>query len=321
MSSTGFPAPIRRIASQFGPAFDQALGAERPDLQILPLGRVIEWPLPADVDVLLAYPVSPAERARPAPAGWPFDLRWIQLISVGLDNYPPWMLRGTMVSTARGTSSQTIADYVLAQVLRRAYRLDERRVTAHAQWRQSRAPAIGGRTLGIFGFGGIGRALAAKALALGMRVRALRASPQPLDIAGVERASDLADLMATSDHLVLAAPGTADTRHAINAQTLAHARPGLHLINVARGSLIDQNALLQALDDGRLDSASLDVTEPEPLPEGHPLYTHPKVFITPHTCALSPQVTDAVRVKVLAGLAALERGERPADLVDLGRTY
>ncbi|HMN83461.1 MAG TPA: NAD(P)-dependent oxidoreductase [Burkholderiaceae bacterium] len=321
MSSTDAPSPIRRIASQFGTDFDQALRAERPDLQILPLGRVIEWPLPADVDVLLAYPVSPAERVRPAPAGWPFGLRWIQLISVGLDNYPPWLLRGTMVSTARGTSSQTIADYVLAQVLRRAYRLDERRVTTHARWRQSRAPAIGGQTLGIFGFGGIGRALAAKALALGMRVRALRASPQPLDIAGVERADDLADLMATSDHLVLAAPGTADTRHVINAQTLAHARPGLHLINVARGSLVDQSALLQALDDGRLDSASLDVTEPEPLPEGHPLYTHPKVFITPHTCALSPQVTDAVSAKVLAGLAALERGERPADLVDLGRAY
>jgi hypothetical protein len=81
--------------------------------------------------------------------------------------------------------------------------------------------------------------------------------------------------------VVLAAPASAETRHVVNRQTLAAAKPGLHLINLARGTLVDQQALLQALDSGRLALASLDVTEPEPLPPGHPLYRHPKVRLSP----------------------------------------
>ena len=101
------------------------------------------------------------------------------------------------------------------------------------------------------------------------------------------RGLSLAELLATSDHLALVAPGTEATRHVINAASLAHARPGLHLVNVSRGSLIDQTDLLAALDAGRLGYASLDVTEPEPLPSGHPLYTHPRVYLSSHTCAIT----------------------------------
>lgn len=107
----------------------------------------------------------------------------------------------------------------------------------------------------------------------------------------------------------------------INGDSLAHARPGLHLVNVSRGSLVDQEALRRALDDGRLDWASLDVAEPEPLPEGHWLYTHPRVQLTPHTCAISPQVQQALLDKVLRGLAAFERGGTPSDPVNLERGY
>ena len=138
---------------------------------------------------------------------------------------------------------------------------------------------------------------------------------------GVQQAEGLEDLMASSDHLALVAPGTEATRHVVNAHTLALARPGLHLINVARGSLIDQQALVEALDAGRLSWASLDVTEPEPLPEGHPLYTHPKVFLTPHTCAISPQVRQAVFAKFMRSLKAWENGGLPEDPVDLDRGY
>lgn len=319
--ATSHSHPPHRIGSQFGPEFDQVLRARRPDLEIVALPRPLAWPLPPGLDVLLAQPFPLAERTRPQPDGWPFGLRWTQLISIGVDSYPAWFLRGPMVSNAHGTSSQTIADFVLAQVLRHAFRLDQRRTRSAEQWQQQRAPGIAGRTLGLFGFGGIGRTLARKALGLDMRVRALRASELPFDIDGVERATDLADLLATSDHLVLAAPGTADTRHVIGEQALRHARPGLHLVNVSRGSLVDQDALLRALDDGRIDQASLDVTTPEPLPAGHPLYTHPKVYLTPHTCAFSPQVTDALLDKVIAGLDALQRGQQPADVLDPARKY
>jgi phosphoglycerate dehydrogenase-like enzyme len=218
------------IASQFGDDFDQKLRAARPDVEVIALPRVLTWPLPAKADILLAIPVSAQVRAQPQPEGWPFGLRWVQLISVGLNNYPPWLLRGPLVTTAHGTSSQTIADFALACVLQHALRLSDRRVRSPEGWRHVSAPALAGSTLGLFGFGGIGRALAAKALALGLRVRALRASRVPLGMDGVEAARDLADLLATSDHLALVAPGTDATRHVINAASLAHARPGLHLI-------------------------------------------------------------------------------------------
>ncbi len=309
------------IASQFGDDFDQKLRAARPDVEVIALPRVLTWPLPAKADILLAIPVSAQVRARPQPEGWPFGLRWVQLISVGLNNYPPWLLRGPLVTTAHGTSSQTIADFALACVLQHALRLPDRRVGSPEGWRHVSAPALAGSTLGLFGFGGIGRALAAKALALGLRVRALRVSQAPLGMDGVEAARDLADLLATSDHLALVAPGTDATRHVINAASLAHARPGLHLINVSRGSLVDQADLVAALDSGRLAYASLDVTEPEPLPAGHPLYTHPRVYLSSHTCAISPQVRAAVLEKFLRSLAAWESGGTPDDPVDFGRGY
>jgi phosphoglycerate dehydrogenase-like enzyme len=131
-------------------------------------------------------------------------------------------------------------------------------------------------------------------------------------------------LLSTSDHVVLAAPATPDTRHLIDGQALAHAKPGLHLVNVARGSLVDQDALLSALDQGRLGRASLDVTEPEPLPTGHPLYTHPKAFLSPHTSAISPLQQQELAARFAENLARYERGEALIDEIGperLARAY
>ena len=97
---------------------------------------------------------------------------------------------------------------------------------------------MAGSTLGLYGFGSIARDLARKALALDMQVLALRRSPQPFGLDGVQRAADIHELFARADHLVLAAPATAETHHVVNRQTLASARPGLHLINVARARLV-----------------------------------------------------------------------------------
>ena len=309
------------IASQFGEAFDSWLRASRPDIDCISLPPVLNWPLPPEVSVLLAVPVSAEERARPQPAGWPFQLRWVQLNSTGYNNYPPWMLRGPLVTSAHGTSTETIADFALACLLQRALRLEERRVRTRQGWRRTEAPALAGSTLGLFGFGGIGRALARRALVLGMRVLAVRRQPGPLGMDGVEKVDGIEALMAASDHLALVAPGTEETRHVINDRTLALARPGLHLINVARGSLVDQQALLTALDEGRLGWASLDVTEPEPLAEHHPLYVHPNVLLTAHTCAISPQVRKALFDKFLRSLSAWETGGMPEDPIDLERGY
>jgi phosphoglycerate dehydrogenase-like enzyme len=311
------------IASQWGPALTQLLLQRRPDARIHKLERTPNWPLPDEARVLLVRPFLPQDRQQAAPPGWPFGLRWVQLISVGFETYPRWLLDtpGVHVSTAHGTSSEVIAEFALASILRVQLRLAERRVHEAAAWRQSEAPGIAGGTLGLFGFGGIGQALARKALALGMRVKALRRSAAPLGVPGVERARDLGELLATSEHLVLAAPGTAETRGLIDAAALAKMKPGAHLVNLARGALVDQDALRAALDSGQVGWASLDVCEPEPLPEGHWLYTHPRVWLTPHTSAFGPAVSVALADKVVRGLAALERGETPEDPIDLARGY
>jgi phosphoglycerate dehydrogenase-like enzyme len=100
---------------------------------------------------------------------------------------------------------------------------------------------------------------------------------------GVEPVADIGALLALSDHVALALPAAPAIRHIIDVKALARAKPGLNIVNVARGSLIDQAALIEALDAGCIAAATLHVTDPEPLPAGHPLYTHPRVRLTPHS--------------------------------------
>ena len=121
-----------------------------------------------------------------------------------------------------------------------------------------------------------------RAFAFDMRVVAYRRRPLPPELDGIEMCPTLPELLAQSDHVVVAAPATPETHHLIDADALAAIKPGAHLVNVARGTLVDQHALLEALDDGRVARASLDTVDPEPLPAGHALYAHPRVFVTAH---------------------------------------
>uniref|UniRef100_UPI001575E166 NAD(P)-dependent oxidoreductase n=1 Tax=Sphingomonas bacterium TaxID=1895847 RepID=UPI001575E166 len=178
-----------------------------------------------------------------------------------------------------------------------------------------------GRTVGIVGLGAIGEAVARRALALGAHVVAVRRRSLASPIDGVELLDDLAALFARSDDVVLALPATDATRNIIDADVLAHARPGAHVVNVARGSVLDQAALIAALDAGRLGFATLDVTEPMPLPDGHPLWTHPKVLLTPHLASNYGAVRSVLFEKIAANLDRFVRGETPGDLVDPAAGY
>jgi phosphoglycerate dehydrogenase-like enzyme len=225
----------------------------------------------------------------------------VHLVSSGIDFYPQWLFNGPPVTTSRGSAADNLAEFALAAIFAASKHLPAIWVKDD-QWHFTPLRPLKGTTLGILGFGAIGERLAQKALALGIRVVALRQSPAPFS-AGVEAARDIHDLFARADHLVVAAPLTEATRHIINRDVLASARPGLHLINIARGGLLDQEALLQALDNGQVGLASLDVTEPEPLPLGHPLYTHPRVRLSPHTSAISTRSKEEIADTFLANLA------------------
>ena len=139
---------------------------------------------------------------------------------------------------------------------------------------------LDGRVLGIIGLGRIAKRVAKAAAALGMRVIAFDPYLKPGD-AGYELVA-LDDLLGAADVVSVHAPATSETEKLINAVTLAKMKPGAYLVNCARGGLVDQEALLAALNSGRLAGAALDVTTPEPLPRGHPLLEHPHVIVTPH---------------------------------------
>jgi len=142
---------------------------------------------------------------------------------------------------------------------------------------------LDGRVLGLLGFGRIARRVAGVGASFGMTIiahdpllPASAGSPEPATMVPFD------ELWTKSDVISLHAPATPATRHVVNERTLAMMQPGTYLVNCARGALVDQNALLNALDSGHLAGAGLDVTEPEPLPAGHPLLEHPRALVTPH---------------------------------------
>ena len=149
-----------------------------------------------------------------------------------------------------------------------------------------------------------------------MRIAVLRRTGTERPPEDVEWVPDPGALAALSDHLVLALPLTPATRGIVDAAVLARSKPGLHLVNVARGALVDQEALLAALDRGRVGFASLDVTEPEPLPEGHPFYTHAQVRLTPHMSWSGGDTQARLIRKILENLDAFVDGRPLHDIVD-----
>lgn len=290
-----------------------------PTVIVLPPG-IRPWELPAETQILVTVPAGWRKAPDGKPAGWPAGLRWMQIASAGVDAFPRWALEACAVTSARGTNAPAIAEYVLTAILMREKRLEAMAVRGPSDWRSLPVGSVEGKALGIAGFGAIGAAVARLAGAFGMRVRGFRRGGWE-GVSGVEPVATIGELFAQSDHLVLAMPATPQTRHIVGPGVLARARPGLHLINVARGSLVDQDALLAALDSGQVGAATLDVTSPEPLPEGHGLYAHPRVRLTPHV-AWKGTGNDA-RFAALLGrnLDAFLAGRPLENLVDASRLY
>jgi phosphoglycerate dehydrogenase-like enzyme len=216
-------------------------------------------------------------------------VRWVQLSGTGLDNVTPEVLAVEQVTVTRGGSAIGISEYVITAMGNFVRNFPANWIHHPPErWHMQPGGALAGARLALYGFGEIAQRIARVALALEMSVVAQRRTPQPSPVAGVEMVESFEALIDGADHLVLAAPGTELTRHVVNATTLARMRRGVHLVNIARGSLVDQDALRQALEDGTVARATLDVVDPEPLPAGHWLYAHPKVFLTPHSSWVGP---------------------------------
>ena len=272
------------------------------------------WELPTDVDVIFAlHSASDPDAHRvAAPPGWPGRVKYVQLASSGSDGYPDWFGDGPVVASSAGTSAPAIAEFVLAALLMVAKRLPAMVVTDGAWTPQADIVAhplgtLDGATLGLLGVGEIGSRVAALARACGMEVIAHRRSATPVD--GITLVP-FDDLLRRADHLVVAAPLTADTAGLLGADAFAKVKAGVHLVNIARGGIVDTPALIAALESGRVGFASLDVTDPEPLPPGHPLWAAPNVRITPHIAWSSPRTGQRIFALFADNLGRFARGER-----------
>jgi phosphoglycerate dehydrogenase-like enzyme len=220
-------------------------------------------------------------------------LCWVQSTSAGVERYlaVPELLESDRIvlTNMRAVHGPTIADHAFAMLLALTrdlpYYLDP---AQDGTWnrRGSGAPTIAlqGKTLLVIGLGGIGSEVAKRGKGFGMHVLATRRSntPPPSYVDRQARPDKLMELLPVADVVALCVPLTKRTEGMIGARELEAFKPDAYLINVARGKVVDTEALVKALEDGRLSGACLDVTDPEPLPPGHPLWTMPNVVITPH---------------------------------------
>lgn len=269
-------------------------------------------------DVLLTWAWGAPNVAQLATRG----VRWIHTIGTGVDRFPLDAVGDRVLSCARGASAGPIAEWTLASMLAHAKELSSHWLSEPpAQWNTAPLGSLRDKTLGLVGLGAIALEIARLAVAFGMRIRSFRRSSLPSPLPEVEIATSLADLLADADHVVIAASATPETTHLIDREALAAMKPGVHLVNIARGALIDQGALRESLDAGHIGLATLDVCEPEPLPAGHWLYTHPRVHLTAHVSWAAPGAIDRILETFAVNLRLYLAGEPLTGVVDVKRGY
>lgn len=242
-------------------------------------------------------------------------LRAVGRLGVGLDNIDLRAAdtRGVKVIWARGANAIAVAEYVLAALLLHSRNLSAAFTdVASGGWDRTRFGGVelSGKTLGLIGLGEVGLRVAARARAFGMRVLACDPGRSPGEAVVEELGIDLrelSDVFRESDYVSLHAPLTSETRHLINRESLALFRPGAILINTARGGLVEGAALVDAVSNGHLAGAVLDVVDPEPLAPDDPLRHAAGIHVTPHIAGLTSQAQDRIARQVVEGvLAALE---------------
>jgi D-2-hydroxyacid dehydrogenase (NADP+) len=230
------------------------------------------------------------------------------------------------VTNMRGAHAVTIAEHTFAMLLTHTRALNgfQEHQREHEWGRGELMPvALKGRTMGIIGFGNIGRAIARRANGFEMRVLAVDAESVPPG-EGVEQVWPLArlgDLCRESDVLVISAPMTPTSRGMVGGEHIRAMKRGSYLLQMSRGGIVNEAALVDALEEGHLAGAGLDVTETEPLPVGDPLWTAPNLIVTPHTSASSSLTTDLVWSILNENVGRFVRGEPLMNLVDKQRGW
>jgi phosphoglycerate dehydrogenase-like enzyme len=267
----GTVADLANLIRDARPEIDLYLAADRMDL--------IDQAVDATVLIEHGLPDELLDRTE--------TLQWIQSLSAGTNRYDKERLddEGIALTTVSGAHAPAIAQQTIGYLLMfERNLLQGLRQADHREWRRYQAGELTGRTVGIIGVGAIGSRVAELCTSLGMDVLGLRNSSEKSDehVDEMFGQAGLHTLLGRADYVVLACPLTSETEHLIDADALSTMRNGTKLINVARGQIVDQDALVANLQAGDLHGAALDVVDPEPLPNDSPLWDLSNVIITPH---------------------------------------
>lgn len=270
-----------------------------------------------NAEILLAHISFP-----PALLEGAEHLRWIQMLGAGVDRIVPFVRDGVQVSRLTGSFGERMAEYVVAYVFAIAQRVPETLQQQRAgKWSPLELGRVHGLTLGVAGLGSIGSSIAKLGADVGMRI--IATSTRASELSALDEwypaATQFHDFLAKTDVLVLALPSTPATHHIINQNTIRAMKPGAWLINISRGTLVDEPALITGLQAGQPAGAVLDVFDREPLPRKHPFWEMSNVIVTPHHsgAAIPEEGVDVFGENFVRYLA----GERLINEVDIARGY
>ena len=252
-------------------------------------------------------------------------LRWVQSISSGVDSfmYPEFINSDVVLTSEKGLVGEHLADHGFGLLLMLTRQLAAARDLGPDGWDhrpelRAQEVELTGLNMGIIGFGGTGRAMSRRAAAFGLNIRAVDRDPVPAsaEISHVEGTDQLRDMLGWSDVLAICCPLTEETERLINADTLDQLKPGAFIVNVTRGEVIDEDALVAALKSGHVRGAGLDVVPREPLPADSELWQLPNVVMTPHTAGASQYRAQRNLDRFIDNLGRFIRGERLEGVID-----
>ncbi|MCZ2149284.1 MAG: D-2-hydroxyacid dehydrogenase [Bryobacterales bacterium] len=249
--------------------------------------------------------------------------RWLHSLTAGLENvlFPELVESSITMSNAKGVYGRSLGEFAIASAL--YFAKDFRRMVRSQQagvWDPFDVEELTGRTFGIVGYGGIGREAARRAKAMDMKVLVIRRHPEqsasdPL-IDGVYARGDLRQMLALCDYVLVATPNTPETKGMIGEAELRAMKPEAVLINLGRGPVIDEAALIAALEECRIKGAALDVFNQEPLPEGHAFYRLDNVLLSPHCADHTPGWLDESMQFFVDNFGRFVKGEPLQNLVN-----
>jgi phosphoglycerate dehydrogenase-like enzyme len=298
-------------------------------------GHALVWSANASASVLVAGQADPTLATADVAFGQPDasqclalpKLRWVEVTTAGYTRYDTpefregFKARGSIFSNVSQVFADPCAQHVLAMMLALGRQLlpsHQDQLGDHA-WnyaqRRYDSRLLTGQTVVMLGFGAIGRRLADLLAPFGMNLIAVRRQTKSERGVRIVPEESLSAVLAQADHVVNILPDNASTRNYVNARRLACVKPGSRFYNVGRGTTVDQRALLEALQSGRVGAAYLDVFEVEPLPVNDPLWTAPNCWVTPHTAGGRHDQDEAIVRHFLANLAAFQQGGEMVDRI------